>query len=133
WAPAASVFKLVTTAALLEAGVTPEEKVCYHGGVHSLEADNLEDHPELDGRCKSLAYGLAKSQNAILGRLASDYLEPQVLSRKAQAFGFGGAPAFELPVASSTVAVPAESLAFARTAAGFWNTSLSPLHGALIA
>ena len=48
WAPAASVFKLVTSAALLGEGVTPATRVCYHGGVHSVEADNLEDHPELD-------------------------------------------------------------------------------------
>ena len=37
WAPAASVFKLVTTAALLGAGVTPATRVCYHAGAHSVE------------------------------------------------------------------------------------------------
>ena len=85
WAPAASVFKLVTSAALLGEGVTPATRVCYHGGVHSVEADNLEDHPELDGRCKSLGYGLAKSQNAILARLAHDHLDPVKLERGARA------------------------------------------------
>ena len=133
WAPAASVFKLVTTAALLGEGVTPKTKVCYHGGVHSVEADNLEDHPELDQRCKSLGYGLAKSQNAILARLAHDHLDPVKLERAARALGFGEPPAFELPTTASTLSVPSEPLAFARVAAGFWNSNLSALHGALLA
>jgi cell division protein FtsI/penicillin-binding protein 2 len=133
WAPAASVFKLVTTAALLGEGVTPATRVCYHGGVHSVEADNLEDHPELDQRCKSLGYGLAKSQNAILARLAHDHLDPVKLERAARALGFGEPPAFELPTTASTLAVPSEPLAFARVAAGFWNSNLSALHGALMA
>ena len=133
WAPAASVFKLVTSAALLGQGVTPATRVCYHGGVHSVEADNLEDHPELDGRCKSLGYGLAKSQNAILARLAHDHLDPVTLERTARALGCGEAQPFELPTAPSTLALPSDPLAFARVAAGFWNTNLSPLHGALVA
>jgi penicillin-binding protein A len=133
WAPAASVFKLVTTAALLSEGVTPTTRVCYHGGVHSVEADNLEDHPELDGRCKTLGYGLAKSQNAILARLAHDHLDPVKLERAARALGFGEAPEFELPTTASTLSLPSDPLAFARVAAGFWNTNLSPLHCALLA
>jgi peptidoglycan glycosyltransferase len=133
WAPAASVFKLVTSAALLAEGVTPATRVCYHGGVHSVEADNLEDHPELDGRCKSLGYGLAKSQNAILARLAHDHLDPIKLERAARALGFGEAPLFELPTSASTLSLPSDPLAFARVAAGFWNTNLSALHGALLA
>jgi cell division protein FtsI/penicillin-binding protein 2 len=133
WAPAASVFKLVTSAALLGEGVTPATRVCYHGGVHSVEADNLEDHPELDGRCKSLGYGLAKSQNAILARLAHDHLDPVKLERTARALGFGEPPAFELPTTASTLALPSDPLEFARVAAGFWNSNLSALHGALLA
>jgi len=133
WAPAASVFKLVTSAALVDAGVRPDEKVCYHAGTHSVEADNLEDHPELDGRCRSFAYGVAKSQNAIIGRLAHDHLTPQTLDRTARALGFGAAPGFELPVAPSELATPEEPLAFARVAAGFWSSRITPLHGALLA
>jgi cell division protein FtsI/penicillin-binding protein 2 len=133
WAPAASVFKLVTTAALLDAGVRPDARVCYHGGLHSVEADNLADQPRLDDRCRNLTYGLAKSQNAIIGRLAHDYLDPARLSATARALGFGAAPSFELPALPSTLTLPDEPLAFARTAAGFWQSTLSPLHGALLA
>lgn len=133
WAPAASVFKLVTTAALLDGGLPPATQVCYHGGVHSVEADNLADRPELDERCRSLGYGLAKSQNAIIARLAHDHLDPVRLERAARAFGFGEPLPFDLPASTSTLTLPSDGLAFARVAAGFWHSSLSPLHGALLA
>src|SRR5262249_13354924 len=110
WAPAASVFKLVTTAALLDVGLTPDARVCYHAGKSSVEHDNLVDHPELDGRCKSLGYGLARSQNAIIGRLAHDYLDSASLIRSARKLGFGERIAFDLPVQPSPFAMPTDSL-----------------------
>jgi penicillin-binding protein A len=133
WAPAASVFKLVTTAALLDKGVKPTTRVCYHGGLHSVEADNLVPDRKLDRTCHDLAYGLARSQNAIVARLASEHLDAASLTAMARAFGFGAPPLAELPAAPSTVNVPSEKLPFARVAAGFWQTTLSPLHGALMA
>jgi cell division protein FtsI/penicillin-binding protein 2 len=134
WAPAASIFKLVTAASLFEAGVGPDARVCYHDGVHSVEASNLASHPRLDKSCNTLSYGIAKSQNAILARLANDHLDAAALSHTARALGFGEALPFELPVAPSEAQVPhAGSLAFARVAAGFWSTTLSPLHGAWLA
>ncbi len=133
WAPAASVFKLVTAAALVDAGVRGSERVCYHGGLHSVEADNLEDQPELDETCHSLAYGLARSQNAIIGRLAHDHLDLATLERMGRAFDFGVPLPFDLPVGPSQMELPASGLPFARVAAGFWQTSLSPLHGAYLA
>src|SRR5690606_22430340 len=45
WAPAASIFKIVTSAALLSKGVEPTTKVCYHGGLRSVDPDHLVDNP----------------------------------------------------------------------------------------
>jgi penicillin-binding protein A len=132
WAPAASVFKVVTSAALVQAGVEPGEEVCYHEGSHSVEASNLSPS-RLDRQCNSFAYGLAHSQNAIIARLAHDHLQPAALDHTARALGFGAALPFEVPVAPSAVEVPSGGLAFARVAAGFWQTSLSPMHGAWLA
>ena len=38
-----------------------------------------------------------------------------------------------VPVEPSHLDVPADALEFARTAAGFWHSTLSPMHGALLA
>ncbi|HZS41856.1 MAG TPA: penicillin-binding transpeptidase domain-containing protein [Polyangia bacterium] len=134
WAPAASIFKLVTASALIEGGVGPQSRVCYHDGVHSVEASNLRSYPRLDRDCRSLAFGVAKSQNAIIARLANDHLSPLALARTAHALGFGQPLPLELPVAPSEAQVPAaHGLEFARVSAGFWSTTLSPLHGAYLA
>jgi cell division protein FtsI/penicillin-binding protein 2 len=134
WAPAASVFKLVSAIALVEeAGLSGDSRACYHGGMSSLRRDNLVDNPRLD-RCASLAYGIGKSQNAILAKLAIQHLSPGQLERTGHALGFEEALAFDLPVEPSHLDVPeGNPLEFARTAAGFWHSTLSPLHGALLA
>ena len=78
WAPAASVFKLVTASALVAAGVDPSDKVCFHGGLRSVQESNLRDDKR-DSRCESLTYGVAHSNNAILGKLAFQKLAPAEL------------------------------------------------------
>jgi cell division protein FtsI/penicillin-binding protein 2 len=133
WAPAASIFKLVTAAALLERGVSPDARVCYHDGVHSVEASNLKANPRWDEQCNTFSFGVSKSQNAIIARLAHDHLDARALEQAAHALGFGEALPFDLPVERSQVILPAGELGFARVAAGFWQTTLSPLHGAYLA
>jgi len=66
--PAASVFKLVTAAALLEQGVPANEEVCYHGGKHRLHSKNLEDDDQRDRVCATLAEAVARSANAAMVR-----------------------------------------------------------------
>lgn len=134
WAPAASVFKVVSASALLQEGnVDPETRVCYHAGVSSVLRDNLIDMPAIDHSCASLGYGIGKSQNAIIAKLVSRNLRPEQLERTAAAFGFGQDLGFDAPLEPSEVEIPREPLEFARAAAGFWHSSLSPLHGALLA
>ena len=138
WAPAASVFKVVTSAALLDGRqVTPDRRVCYHGGASRLMRDNLEDRPRLDRRCGDLAHAVGFSTNSIIAKLAHRYLDPRTLERYADAFGFNQglqrSAAFPLEVAASPAVMPREDLEFARTAAGFWHVFLSPLHGARLA
>ena len=87
----------------------------------------------VDRRCETLAYGLGKSQNAILAKLASRHLTAAQLARVGHAFGFEETIPFDVPVEPSHLDVPADALEFARTAAGFWHSTLSPMHGALLA
>lgn len=133
WAPAASVFKVITAAALVEAGVSRKRKVCYHGGVRSVVASNLRDDKRRDRRCNTLSYAVAKSQNAIIGKLAHRHLQPADLRTMAQKFGLGASPPFALSVDAGSAEIPDDPLPFARVAAGFWQTELSPMGGAMVA
>ncbi|WP_428263931.1 penicillin-binding transpeptidase domain-containing protein [Haliangium sp.] len=133
WAPAASVFKIITAAALVTAGVGPDRKVCYHGGLRSVETSNLVDDKARDNQCGTLTDGVSRSQNAIIAKLSHRHINPRALRAMAAAFGFGEAPEMALDVEPSRASIPDEKLDFARVAAGFWNTELSPLGGALVA
>ncbi|MCP4444690.1 MAG: hypothetical protein GY811_04995 [Myxococcales bacterium] len=133
WAPAASVFKIVTASSLLANGLSPKKEVCYHGGLRSVEASNLIDSKRADGACNNLEYALANSQNALIAKLVTKFLGRKELAKAAKAFGFGRAPQFALKAGAPTVNLPSEPLAFARVAAGFWQSELSALSGALIA
>ncbi len=131
--PTASVFKVVTASALVEAGVNPADEVCYHGGASRLTEGNLEDDPARDRRCASLADAMGGSINAVFAKLSVRHLDPPTLERFASSFGFGSALPFDVPTRLSPMEVPTERLEFARTSAGFWHMHMSPLHGALIA
>jgi peptidoglycan glycosyltransferase len=134
WAPAASVFKVVSAAALVSVGgLSGATRTCFHGGASSIALDNLIDIPRIDRRCETLAYSLGKSRNAIVAKLATRHLTAAQLTRVGRAFGFEETIPFDLPVEPSHLDVPADSLEFARTAAGFWHSTLSPMHGALLA
>ena len=133
WAPAASVFKVVSATALVESGLSGATRTCYHGGVSAVLPDNLVDIPAIDHRCDTLAFGVGKSQNAIIAKLVSRHLTADSLLREGRSFGFDEVIPFDLPVEASHLDVPADHLEFARAAAGFWHSTLSPLHGALLA
>ncbi len=134
WAPAASLFKVITTSALLsENRAKLFTRVCYHGGSRRLTARHLRDDPTRDDQCDTLAGALAKSTNAIIAKLALKHLDRTTLLKYALAFGFNRTIDFVLPPKISPAAIPREPVARAKVAAGFWHTNLSPLHGALIA
>jgi cell division protein FtsI/penicillin-binding protein 2 len=130
-APAASVFKVVTSTALLEhAGLTPETHQCYSGGEQRIDPINLEDDPARDRWCASLATALGRSLNVVFARRALHDLKREDLASTARAYGFNEPVPFDVPVQPSKLEIPDDSLGYARTAAGFWNSTLSPLEAA---
>ncbi len=131
--PAASVFKLVTASALIDAGLAPDSEVCYGGGLSRLRAIDLVDDPRRDRACASLTEALGGSINTVFAKLADRHLDAATLHRYADAYGFGRNLEFDVAVPVSPAEVPQERLEFARTAAGFWHMQMSPLHAALIA
>jgi cell division protein FtsI/penicillin-binding protein 2 len=133
WAPAASVFKIISTAALLERGVPASTTACYHGGMRGLRPHHLVDNPRRDYLCSTLSDGIAKSINPVIGKLATRYLRPAQLQEMAERFGFNGALELPLTHHQSRAVIPTPRLELARVAAGFWQTKLSAMHGAVIA
>lgn len=130
--PAASVFKIITGAALIEKGVNPEAETCYHGGMHGIVGKLLQDKPNLDRRCLSLSMALAKSANVVFAKMAAKHLDGDALRKEAERFLFNR-PIFDQPVEESTANIPDSGLDFAKSAAGFGQVRLSPMHAALIA
>jgi cell division protein FtsI/penicillin-binding protein 2 len=133
-APSASVFKIVTAAALVEdSHLGPDTKQCYAGGGEQrINAIDLVEDPARDRWCTTLAGAMGRSVNTVFARLAKEHLTPAQLESMARRFGYGDALAFDVPVQPGGLHIPGEPLEFARTAAGFWNTTLSPLQAAQI-
>ena len=130
-APAASVFKLVTGSALVEkGGLSHKTEQCYRGGKSNILADELRDDPERDKWCATLGIAMGRSLNVVFGRLAQKHLTAEDLTQVGGAFGFGAKVPFDVENEAPVITIPDDPLEFARTAAGFWNTTLSPLAAA---
>ncbi len=133
-APAASVFKLITTAALYEkADVTPSERVCVAGGMRSIERRHLDPPRAGDVHCGPFFQALGHSRNAVYAQLATHRLMRSDLIEVAERIGFNGRVPFDFKVPFGTLDVPYQDLEFARAAAGFRGSTLTPLGGAYLA
>lgn len=132
--PAASIFKVVTATALLElGGMTAEQSICVHGGHKNITLYNLRPVANLDTRCVTLAQALGASDNVAFARWADELLRPAQLQSVADRFLFNRRLPFLWGISPSEARIPTGSrLGFARAAAGFQGTHLSPLHAALI-
>jgi peptidoglycan glycosyltransferase len=130
--PAASIFKIVTAAALLEQGYSPEEPVCFHGGNHRLAPRLLVDDSRRDNSCLPLATAFGHSANVVFAKLADRGLSPEVLRATAGRFFFNSAIPFPSPVETSRAEIPEDRFGLANAAAGFGDVRLSALHAAML-
>ena len=131
-APAASIFKIISAAALLEAGVDPKRATCFRGGLRNLRPTHLEA-PKGSSRCETLGEALGRSSNAVFGQLTAKHLKRGDLVAKAEDFLFRSNIPFDISTVASTISEGDDTLRRAQTAAGLRGSTLSPLHGALIA
>jgi cell division protein FtsI/penicillin-binding protein 2 len=132
-APAASLFKIVTTTALLEKRVSPSLEVCTAGGASEISIDHLSKPKSGAALCGPFHEALGRSRNAVFAQLATRYLRPADLLGTAERLGFGQDAPFDVPVKIGTLAVPDSGLDLARAAAGFLGSRLSPVGAAEIA
>jgi penicillin-binding protein A len=133
FAPAASLFKIVTTTALLEKNVRPDRTVCVDGGTSRIEAEHLVRPRAGHALCGPFHEALGRSRNAVFAQLATRFLSRDDLEDTAARLGFGQDAPFDVPASVGTLDVPEGSLELARAAAGFVGSRLSPLGAAHLA
>ncbi|MGC8926371.1 MAG: penicillin-binding transpeptidase domain-containing protein [Myxococcota bacterium] len=131
---AASVFKIITMESLLsEKNINTDEQMCYYGGKRSIERRHLIENPKKDHKCLNINKALGHSANVIFARLAYRYLDREILRNHTTNFGFFESIPVEFEVERSNINIPSEREELAYTAAGFGETYISVLHGAIIA
>ncbi len=129
--PSASVFKIVTATALLERGrVHPKTRVCFAGGQHRIERRHLEAPPAADRLCSRFSTAVGVSRNAVVAQLATQHLLHRDLLETAERLGFNAPLPFDVPAQVGSVELPYNDLHFARAAAGFEGSRLTPLGAA---
>ncbi len=131
--PAASIFKVITAAAAIqENSFERNSTIRFSGSARYVPRRGLL---EKNGRTSmTVAEAFAKSANAVFAKLGAQ-AGASLLLMYAERFGFNQAVPFEVFVESSKAVIPTSNdpLDEGRTAAGFGDVTLSPLHGALIA
>lgn len=133
-APAASVFKLVTTAALYEkTTVTPRTLVCTAGGVREITDEHLRPASGPDATCTAFGQALGVSRNAAYAQLATTELLRSDLVEVSERLGYGSELALDSRGQVGFLDIPYNDLDFARTATGFSNSRLSVFGGAQLA
>lgn len=131
--PAASIFKLVTSAAALEeGGLQPDTLIHYRGGTYTLNQWNYNPDPKKDRLNMSMTNALGRSCNAVFSRIALKYLSAATLRRYSKLFGFNSEMRFDVPLPPSSATIPIDNYNLGRTAAGFGQVTLSPIHAAAL-
>jgi membrane peptidoglycan carboxypeptidase len=131
--PAASLIKVVTASAAIERGnVSPQDEISYRGGIYGITRGGIHAR---DGRGvpkMTLEEAIARSANAVFGKVAVNHVGGPVLEEYLAKFGFDQKIPFDLPVETSRGQVPKDEYELARTGAGFGEVYVSPLHVAMI-
>jgi membrane peptidoglycan carboxypeptidase len=130
--PAASLIKVVTASAALESGqIGPDDWVSYRTSIYDIGRGDL--HTLLGtGASMTLADAMARSANAVFGKVAVNCVGPEGMRHYLLRYGFGERIPFDLPLEGSTAHVPDEDYELARTGAGFGEIYMSPVHVAMM-
>jgi peptidoglycan glycosyltransferase len=147
--PPGSMFKVIVSAAALQAGVKPDQSIpapnsywplggkgpCPASGGACVE--NFGGETCFNGQTAPLAYAFAKSCNTAFAQLTVQKLGAAAIEKQAQAFGFDGDQLnVPLGVAQSTVGDPNvienDDAALAQTSFGQRDVRVTPLEAAMI-
>jgi peptidoglycan glycosyltransferase len=131
---AASIFKLVTSAAAIEKLNMQENSVIpFNGSLYRLRERNVFDKKQRFANRMTLGEAFAKSVNIVFAKLTQKGVETEDLKTYSGQLLFNKDIPFDFNVEESLANIPDDRLELAKTAAGFGDVTLSPLHGAVIA
>ncbi len=133
--PAASIFKIVTAAAVVEKyGYKAESSLKYNGYAHTLYKTQLKDRSNRYTNRISFKKAFAQSINPVFGKIGTLTLKKEGLAAFGTAFLFNTDIPFETRCSKSQLKIKPETYHWAEIASGFNRlTRISPLHGAVIA
>lgn len=133
--PAASVFKVITAADLLENTETSKEtKFSYNGRSSTLYKYQLKDKKNRWTRSIPFKKAFARSNNVVFGKAAIQNSSSNSLLKMANKFGFNNDLLQLLDAGESRLLIADSDYSLAELASGFnKKTMISPLHGAMIA
>ena len=130
--PPGSTFKIVTAAALLENGMSPDDDVACPGEV-TLGGMHIRNAGDRDLGTITLTTAFAESCNTTFTALAVQHLSATIMSTVARAFGFEVGPDVGLPAATPRYPDPADTAELAASAMGQGRVLVTPLQQASIA
>lgn len=134
--PAASVFKVVTSAAALDEGkISPKATFPVNGRFATLYKRNLTDTVNRFTKFITIEEAFAKSVNTVFAKIAMNRVGPDALQRYANGFGFNQHIDFDMPLDMGTVQVPKDDdFGLAEAGSGYTRRqTMSPIQGAMIA
>lgn len=133
--PAASVFKVITAADLLDnTDVSKETHFTYNGKATTLYKYQLKDKKNRWTRDVAFEKAFARSNNVVFGKAAIKNTNFQSIFTTATKFGFNEELLQMLETGTSKLFPVESEYNLAELASGFnRKTMISPLHGALIA
>jgi peptidoglycan glycosyltransferase len=134
--PAASIFKIITAADLLEnTHVSQNTQFLYAGKSTTLYKHQLKTTLQKRWtRTSDFEQAFARSNNVIFGKAALENLSPTGLKKMAEKFGFNRQLLPLEQMQPSNFPMANDQYNFAELASGFnVKTLITPIHGALIA
>lgn len=133
--PSASLFKIVTSASLLDNGsITEDSRFKYRGKGTTLYKYQLKNKESRWTRTQDLKSAFAHSNNVVFGKAAINNISSEDLFQMAERFGFNEDLMVDVNLSKSRFLHAHSDYHLAELASGFnKDTLISPIHGAVLA
>ncbi|PIE71288.1 MAG: PbpA [Deltaproteobacteria bacterium] len=132
--PAASLFKIVSAAGVIDAKqMSPSTQLRFNGGKYTLYKRQLRNKNNRYTNRISLERAFAESVNPVFGKIGAIELQQTLLDTYADKFGFNRDFSADLPVTPGRFTAGTDTYHWAELACGFnQDTRITPLHGVVL-